>query len=116
MTFYCEASSPDEGHYLAAVLNSTCLNERIKESQPRGLFGERHIQRLPFEFAIPAFEPGHPQHQKLVELGKECQEKVASALPDLLGQYSGSGPLRVKLRELLAPQLKTIDRIVKQLL
>jgi hypothetical protein len=116
MTYYYEAASPEEGHYLSAVLNSTFLNRCIKGLQPRGLFGERHIHRLPFEFPIPAFDPADPRHRRLAELGRECQGKVAASLPALLGRYKGSGALWAKVRELLAPELRRIDRIVRRLL
>lgn len=101
---------------MSAVLNSRYLAYLIKESQPRGLFGERGIERRPFGFPIPAFEAWDPQHLKLAKLSRECQEKVALALPELLVKYKGSGPLRVKVRELLASELRKMDQIVRQLL
>ncbi|MBI4288259.1 MAG: N-6 DNA methylase [Chloroflexi bacterium] len=116
MNFYCETESSDEARYLVAMLNSPVLNRAIKPLQARGLFGERHVQRKPFLFSIPQYNPKLASHRKLAELSTQCHEKVAQVLPELLGKYKGSGPLRSRIREMLAEELKTIDWHVTRLL
>ncbi|MBI4333406.1 MAG: N-6 DNA methylase [Chloroflexi bacterium] len=115
-TFYVETANLDEANYLAATLNSAVIDERIKGSQSRGLFGERDIHKKPFLLPIPLFDPSRPSHMRLAELAKECQGKVDRVLPGLLSKYRGSGPLRTHLRQVLKEELKTIDWHVRRIL
>jgi hypothetical protein len=74
------AKTPDEAHYLAAVLNTPFVDEAIKGSQTRGAWGARHIHRRPFEvIPIPEFSPFDERHVRLAALSVEAHEAVAKA-------------------------------------
>ncbi|MEM2868491.1 MAG: hypothetical protein QXR84_08450, partial [Candidatus Bathyarchaeia archaeon] len=112
MSFFFETDKEAEAHYLCAILNSNVINNLIKPLQPRGLLGERHIQRRPFNFPIPRFNENDPLHRRLVELSKQCHIKVSS-----LGFMKISvASLRKEAREAVKKEIAEIDEIVSQLL
>lgn len=55
----------DEALYLSGLFNSEAINAVIRDFQPEGAFGRRHIHSLPFR-ATPPFEPGQALHQDVV--------------------------------------------------
>lgn len=59
------AASEDEAIYITALLNSTFLSDAIKDFQPEGGFGERHIHKLPYKIT-PYFDAKNQTHQELV--------------------------------------------------
>ena len=59
------AASEDEPIYITALLNSTFLSDAIKDFQPEGGFGERHIHTLPYKIT-PYFDAKNQTHQELV--------------------------------------------------
>ena len=75
-TYWYAPESTDEAHYLAAVLNSGCVNRAIKPYQTRGAYkGERDIHRRPFEVLpepIPVFNPSDARHARLAQLSRDC--------------------------------------------
>ncbi len=112
-TYYYQTKDDIEAHYLCAFLNAAYVDETIKPYQTRGQWGARHIHRRPFEVVpIPKFDPEDVKHRKLVELSKECHEKVAKL--ELTGKSIGL--LRNKVREHLAAELAEIDDLVKEIL
>jgi len=77
-TYWYRSSTPDEAHFLVALLNAPFVDHAIKLYQTRGLYGERDIHRRPFEVcAIPRYDPGNSQHQQLVTLSQEAHREVA---------------------------------------
>lgn len=58
------AASEDEAIYITALLNSTSLSDAIKDFQPEGGFGERHIHKLPYKIT-PYFDAKNQAHQEL---------------------------------------------------
>jgi len=110
--FFYETNDEMEAHYLAAILNSNVVNKAIKPLQPRGLFGERHIQRRPFMLPIPKFNENEHLHVKLAELSKKCHVKVASIK---FSKKSTAG-LRKEVREFIEEEIIEIDKLVSQLL
>jgi hypothetical protein len=72
------AKTPDEAHYLAAILNTPYVDEAIKSRQTRGAWGARHIHRRPFEaIAIPEFNPFDERHVRLAQLSIEAHAALA---------------------------------------
>jgi len=120
----------DEAHYLAAVLNSTIINEFIKPMQPKGEFGERHICKKPLELPIPEYNSRNSIHRRLAELGRLCRDKVKVNLDRLLKEASYDrvleekgvldprqlGILRQRVRHLLIEELGEIDELTLKLL
>ena len=104
-TFYFSTNEPTEAHYLASILNSNVLNEKIKPHQTRGKFGPRHIHRRPFEFFIPEFNRNIKLHKKIAAYG----EKAVKEAVDL--------PKKTRLKTKAAiPSIKEIDKLVQKLL
>lgn len=112
-TYSMDFESVDEAHYLCAILNAPCVDETIKRYQPRGLFGERHIHRRPFEICpIPLFDPANRDHLSLARLSREAHAAVA---PLYLAEMSVA-KAREAARRAAAPQLDQIDSIARRLL
>ncbi|MBI4300974.1 MAG: N-6 DNA methylase [Chloroflexi bacterium] len=114
MTYDCAAKTPEEAHYICAILNAPMVDTSIKPFQTRGAFGERDIHRRPFEvLPIPIFDPQNRHHRRLAELSQECHGKVAAmSLP----QNRGIGRLRHEVREILKAELAGIDALVRDIL
>jgi methylase of polypeptide subunit release factors len=112
MSFYYETANEDEAHFVCSILNSSVLNEAIKPLQPRGLLGERHIQKRPFLFAIPKFNEKDPRHLELAKISKQCHNMLRSRQ---LTKKSAAGA-RSEARKIVAKELKRIDELVSELL
>jgi len=111
--FFYQTKELREAHYLCALLNSQYVDEAIKFSQPKGAWGEREVQRRPFEvLLIPKFDAKDKKHLRLAELSQECHRRVAQLA--LEGKSIGS--LRNKVRDYLSTELHEIDKLVKTIL
>jgi hypothetical protein len=104
-TFWFSTSVRDEAYYLAAILNSNVLDERIKQYQSRGKWGPRDICRLPFEQNIPQFDPNNELHKQLAIAGLEASTEAAKV----------EKTSRTKTKAAI-PSMKKIDRLVLELL
>jgi len=112
-TFFYQTKELNEAHYLCAILNSQYVDEAIKPYQTKGAWGERHIERRPFEaLPIAKFDATDKNHLRLAELSQECHRKVAQLA--LEGKSIGS--LRNKVRDYLSTELHEIDELVKDIL
>ena len=111
--FFHQTKELTEAHYLCALLNSKYVDEAIKLYQPKGAWGEREIQRRPFEvLPIPEFDAKDKTHLGLAELSQGCHQKVAQ----LALEGKSIGFLRNKVREVLMAELDEIDQLVKSIL
>jgi len=111
--FFYQTKELREAHYLCALLNSQYVDEAIKLSQPKGAWGEREVQRRPFEvLPIPEFDAADKNHLRLAALSQECHQKVAQLA--LEGKSIGS--LRNKVRDYLSTELHEINKLVKAIL
>ncbi|HEY6347607.1 MAG TPA: N-6 DNA methylase [Bryobacteraceae bacterium] len=104
-----------EGDYLAAIMNSSIVNEVIKPFQAMGLLGERHIEKKLLDVPIPLYKATDIRHRDLASVGRNAREKVAkliklSDLPESLARQ------RSWIRQQLRNEMTEIDRIVKSLL
>lgn len=111
-TFHYETDNENEAHYICSILNSNVLNEAIKPLQPRGLFGEREIQRRPFMFPMPKFNESDQKHLELAQISKQCHEKVK--YESFEGKSTASA--RSKARATVSKEIERIDEIVSELL
>jgi len=68
--YWTEVATEDEAVYLSGLLNSTAINQVIREFQPVGQFGERHIHKLPLG-VTPPFDPTDPVHMEVVAATKQ---------------------------------------------
>ncbi|TGN67326.1 hypothetical protein E4L95_05325 [Paracoccus liaowanqingii] len=78
--YWCTVASDDEGHYLAALLNSDNVRARIEHMQSRGEQGARHFDKLFFTLPIPRFDSGEVLHMRLAEAG-QAAEMAAAQVP-----------------------------------
>lgn len=67
--YWCTPSTPDEAHYLAAVLNSDVLTKRLRPLQARGEHNPRHYDKYVWNIAVPRFDPSNAHHAELARLG-----------------------------------------------
>lgn len=72
------ADSEDEALYYVGLLNSDAINDAIKEFQPEGNFGKRHIHTLPLSL-ISEYDPIDERHAKVVEATRLLQAKITEA-------------------------------------
>ncbi|WP_165252832.1 N-6 DNA methylase [Adlercreutzia sp. ZJ304] len=72
------ANSEDEALYYVGLLNSDAINDAIKEFQPEGNFGKRHIHTLPLSL-ISEYDPNDERHAKVVEATKLLQARIKRA-------------------------------------
>lgn len=95
------ARSEDEAVYITALLNSTLLSRAIKDFQPDGGRGKRHIHTIPYKVIQP-FDDENPAHQKLVrqarilmaEWSQLCRDGKFAAL-----LHPNSGSLNKRRRQ-----------------
>jgi hypothetical protein len=111
-TFFYETNNEMEAHYLCAILNSNVINDLIKPLQPRGIFGERHIQRRPFMFPIPKFNEKDPMHFELAKISKQCHDVLKSKR---FTRKSTAG-MRGEAREIVIKEIEKIDELASEVL
>lgn len=88
------ADNEDEAIYIVGLLNSDALSESIKDFQPEGGFGKRHIHTLPYKI-IPKFDSGDIAHTEVVIKTRELMQEWVTLCHDreyanLLQPNSGS--------------------------
>lgn len=116
-TYCLETNNSDEAFYLAAILNAPVIDELIKPMQSRGQFGPRDIHKKVLDLPIPQFDASDSRYLQLVKLGKECSQKVADWIKaGGPGKVRSIGRLRTMVREMLAEELKEIDKRVKEIM
>lgn len=106
--YWAVVGSEEEAVYLTGLLNSAAINQVIREFQPRGQFGERHIHKLPLG-ATPPFDPTNPSHTEVVAKTKQLMTewtayKAANvaAVQDLLNPNKSKLHIRrKKIKEIL---------------
>ncbi len=116
VTYWAPAQSEAEAYYLAAFLNADEPNRLIKDYQPRGLMGARHVHKLILDAPLPRFDPADDLHAALSALGQEAARRArawADALPPP-AERPNLGQLRLDLRAALAPELARIDAVLRQ--
>jgi len=108
-----DTDNAEEAYYIAAILNSSVLDELIKPMQSKGEFGERDIHKKPLEFPIPRYDPSNEVHRRLAELGKKASEIAQRILPQLLSLRGYDK--RLKERGVLMPQeVATLRRDIRE--
>jgi type I restriction-modification system DNA methylase subunit len=104
-------SVEEEAYYLAAILNSSLMNDQIRIKK-----SSRHIFKLPFEFPLEKFDPNNQEHILLASLGKKAT-KISSEIINGIkkGYVKGISKhfIQKSLETPLAPILSQIDIILK---
>lgn len=103
--YWGKVSSEDEAIYITALINSPAAIEVIKELQPRGAFGERHIHKLAFD-RTPGYDGTNKRHQAVVKTAKAllndwAARRLQSDIQPFLAPETHMITRRKKLREAL---------------
>lgn len=117
-TYWCEVSTMNEGHYVAAFLNSGYANEAIKDFQSQGLFGERDIHKLIVMLPLPAYNGKNEDHLNVAKLGKACSEiarKMADAESWASMDARSLGRARTALRNRMALEIGQINTLLAKI-
>lgn len=101
--YWTAVGSEDEALYLVGLLNSEAVNDVIKEFQPRGQFGARHVHTLPLG-VTPKYDPSEAAHSDVVAktrllFGQWSVAKTDTAVAGLLDPNKSLAQRRRKLRE-----------------
>lgn len=100
--YWMSATDYDEALFYAALFNSESLNNIIKEFQPEGEFGKRHIHKLP-PAVVPRFDRDNPQHQDVVSraaiLLNEINQKISQESSFEKLTNPAEGALQVRRRK-----------------
>ncbi len=80
--YACAVGTPEEGHFLAAILNAEALRSRAERFQAQGQFGARHFDKVVFNLPIPIFDPKNAFHNELAKTGKRAATVAGLVLLD----------------------------------
>lgn len=111
--YWLKVDSAEEGHYLAAILNSDAVAAAVARRQSRGLFGTRDIDMLPWRLPIPAYDAENEVHASIASLGAAAAAGAAAV--DLSGVSEFTEGRRL-IRKALAGTLLEIDSRVEALI
>lgn len=95
---WAQITTIDEALYLTGLLNSEAVNTVIKDFQPEGQFGRRHIHSLPFR-ATPIYDETKLEHQDVVSKTK-----------NLLSEFNDAKTNNAELIQALNPNWSTLAR------
>lgn len=79
------ADSEDEAIYIVGLLNSDALSDAIKDFQPEGGFGKRHIHTLPYKI-IPKYDNEDVAHIEVISRTRELMREWAMLCRE--GEYA----------------------------
>ncbi len=83
MAYWSAANSLEEAAYIAAVLNTTIVLERVKDLQPVGQRDPRHFDNLVWTLPIPEFDGAEALHRDLAAAALHAAAVAARVeLPD----------------------------------
>lgn len=110
----------NEAYYLTSILNSKTPNLLIKDFQPKGLFGPRHVHKRILDIYFPKYDEKNKKHRKIAKLGKTAHEKSAAFLDTNIAATSEAGNklgnLRLNIRKHLSKEMEEIDILVKSIM
>jgi len=110
----------NEAFYLSAIFNSKIPNEKMKDFQAKGLFGERHVHKKILDIYFPNYNEKDETHKRLADISKAAHQKAALYLaanpPKEELTATRLGRLRVEIKKHLSLEMKEIDKIVKKLI
>ena len=96
---------------MAAILNSTQVNEAIKPFQTMGLLGERDIEKKVLDLPIPIFNRKDKAHTHLAALGARASTEAA-AYVEANSDLPALGRARAAVRDALSSTMSDIDKAV----
>ncbi len=113
--YWATPTTAQEGHYLAAVLNSDVLTRRLRPMQARGEHNPRHYDKYVWNMPIPRFDSAVALHAELAALGLAAKELAeAVVLPERARFESKRAAIRRSIGE--SEVGRNIERAVTELL
>ncbi|WP_166871457.1 hypothetical protein [Salinibacterium sp. ZJ450] len=91
--YWMPVAGVSEGHYLAAILNSDVVMDRVIKLQSRGLFGARDIDTLPWRLPIPIFDPDNELHRSIADLGESAASLAETADLSTVAEFTAGRAL-----------------------
>lgn len=114
-TYVMRPRDAAEGHYVVGVINSQAMRDRIRDFQARGLFGERHVHKLPLH-EIPPWDPTDATHRAIAAASQACATAAQAALTDAMQDTTRSLAARRKeLQQAIAAPLADLEAAMKGL-
>ncbi|MBQ4832983.1 hypothetical protein J8L70_07005 [Pseudoalteromonas sp. MMG010] len=83
--YWTIVESEDEAIYLTGLFNSQAINDIIKEFQPRGQFGARHVHTLAFG-TTPKFNSSDELHKNVVNKTKQLMKQFFNLSDEVLNK------------------------------
>ncbi len=115
--YWAAFDKPDEAHYLTAMLNSESVNEAIKPFQSTGLLGERDIHKKLLDMPFPRFDPAHPTHARLADIGRRAHAQAQEAVDEArLERNASLARKRAYIRTAVGDLRAEADELVRVLL
>ncbi len=113
--YWAPARTCEEARYLAAILNSSIVLQRVIPMQPRGWRDPRDFDNLVWELPIPEYDRRVALHRALADAAAEA-ERVAAAV--VLAEGTHFMRQRRAIRDALAVDgiSARIDALVTRLL
>ena len=75
--YWTVVDSEDEAVYISGLFNSDGLDLLIKDFQPQGQFGRRHVHELPTK-VTPGFDPSLASHMAVVDATRALLAELES--------------------------------------
>jgi SAM-dependent methyltransferase len=95
--YWAAFETKDEALYVAGMINSDALNDRIQSALSKGLFGGRNIHRAPFLIPWPQFDPADDRHSEIADVARRAEEIAAG----VGAETGGISTARRRVREAL---------------
>ncbi len=113
--YWSVAGSLEEAAYVAAVLNTNVVLERVKDLQPVGQRDPRHFDNLVWTLPIPEFDAAEALHQDLAGAALHAAEVAARVEFPADAHFTSK---RRSIRQALVDEgvAETIERLVDALL
>jgi len=109
--YWAQVTTEDEAIYLTGLLNSDAISSIIRDFQPRGAFGERHIHKLPFG-VTPPYDPMQVAHQDVVEKTRDLileYQHLKATTPAVLGILNPNSSSLSRRRRILMLAIKKLN-------
>lgn len=123
--YWIRCSSIEEGHYLAALINSKALRSKAEALMGKGAFGARDLHKNLWRLPIPEYDDNNPILVELAGLGKDLQEQSTSRWEEMKSDREAAGKsvswkaARKELRAWLSstsPEARRVEDLAERIL
>ena len=122
--YWVKCKTLEEAYYLAAIINSSTLEQAVQKFMPKGQFGARHLHKHLWRLPIPIYDNDNSLHANLSQLGNQLATEAATHLTNIrTTRASANKPTTInvarrELRKWLSthPPAQQIEQLVDQIL